>query len=140
MSQHEETQGSQIGFYVPVAGTSTLVAARQDFELSESMDTREVTSTAAGTYKEFKPGAQDWEVSLSYILLIDESTGSLEASQKALQDAHRNQDIITMEIRYPGGTKDQGDALITNLTTSANYDELGSVDGTFQGTGPIVRV
>jgi len=139
MSQHEETQGAAIGIYVPVSSTPTLVAARRDFELSETMDTREVTSTAAGTYKQFKPGAQDWEISLSYILLMDEATGSLEASQEALQDAHRNQNIITVEVEYPGGTKDVGDALITNLTTAGNYDEVASVDGSFQGSGPIVR-
>ena len=38
----DETQGAEIGIYVPVSGTPTLVAARRDFELSESMDTREV--------------------------------------------------------------------------------------------------
>jgi predicted secreted protein len=139
MSQHDETQGSKIALYVPVSGTQTLVAARRDFELSESTDTREVTSTAAGTYKEFVPGAQEWEISLSYVLLIDEATGSLEASQKALQDAHRNQNIITTRVTYPGGVEDQGDGLITNLTTAANYDEIGSVDAAIQGSGPIVR-
>ena len=136
----DETQGAEIGIYVPVSGTQTLVAARRDFELSESMDTREVTSTAAGTYKEFTPGAQEWEVSLSTLLLIDKSTGALEASQAALQDAHRNQNIITVEARYPGGEKDQGDALITSITTAGNYDEIGTIDASFQGTGPIVRV
>jgi predicted secreted protein len=139
MSQHDETQGSQIGLYVPVSGTQTLVAARRDFELSESSDTREVTSTSAGTYKEFVPGAQEWEISLSYVLLIDEATGSLEASQQALQDAHRGQNIVTARVDYPGGTQDEGDGLITNLTTAANYDEIGSVDTTIQGSGPIVR-
>jgi len=136
----DEVQGAEIGIYVPVSGTLTLVAARRDFELSESMDTREVTSTKAGTYKEFTPGAQEWEVSLSTLLLIDAATGALEASQAALQDAHRNQKTIAIEARYPGGTKDQGDALITNVTTAGNYDEVGTLDASFQGTGPIVRV
>ena len=136
----DELQGAQIGIYVPVSGTMTLVAARGDFELSESMDTREITTTSAGTYKEFVPGAQEWEASLSALLLIDNSTGAFEASQKAIQDAHRNQDIITFEARYPGGTKDQGDALVTSLTTTGNYDENGSLDASFQGSGPIVRV
>jgi predicted secreted protein len=136
----DEMQGAEIGIYVPVSETQTLVAARRDFELSESMDTREITTTEAGTYKEFTPGAQEWEASLSALLLIDKSTGTLEASQSAIQDAHRNQNIITVEARYPGGAKDQGDAIVTSVTTGANYDENGTIDASFQGTGPLVRV
>lgn len=141
-----ETRGSAIGLYIPVGSppTRTLVAARRDLELSESMDTREVTTTQAGQWKQFSPGAHEWSVSLTHVLLMDKAAGTIEASQKALRDAKRNEIIITVEVRYPGTagneTKDEGDGLITELNTSADYDSLATVDVSIQGTGPIVRI
>ncbi len=140
MSSHSEIKGAVVGLYVPVNGTSTLVAARRDFELSESTDTRETTSTATGEWKEFRPGAQEWSASLTHMLLIDVTDGSLEASHQALRDAKRNRNFASLEVQYPGGTVDEGEGLVEELALDAPYDEVATVDVSIQGTGPIVRV
>lgn len=136
-----ETRGSSIGLYVPVGdpATPTLVAARRDLELSESMDTREVTTTQSGQWKKFSPGAHEWSVSLTHVLLMDKQTGDFESSQDLLRTAKREENIIQVKVRYPGGSQDEGDGLITDVTTTADYDSLATVDVSVQGTGPIVR-
>lgn len=135
----QETKGAVVGIYADVSGTQTLVAARRDLELTESTDTRETTTTQAGAWKTFRPGAQDWTASLSHLLLIDDASGETEASQKALIDAKRNRNIIAIQVQYPGGSKDEGDAIVEELTTSAGYDEMATVDVSLQGTGPLTR-
>jgi predicted secreted protein len=71
--------------------------------------------------------------------LIDDQSGETEASQKALIDAKRNRNIISIQVQYPGGSKDEGDAIVEELTTSAGYDEMATVDVSLQGTGPLTR-
>jgi predicted secreted protein len=77
---------------------------------------------------------------LTHLLLLDQSTGELEASQKAVRDAKRNRNIITLQVQYPGGTKDEGEGIIEELTLSAGYDEMATMDVSIQGTGPITRI
>lgn len=136
----EETVGTVLGVYVDVSGTMTLVAARQDLELNETAETREVTNASTGgDWREFLAGAQEWTISLGHILLLDDETGAYEASHKAMRDAKRNRNQITVQLRYPGtdNAAETGNAIITELSLTAGYDEMGTVSATLQGAGPL---
>lgn len=141
MSQ-DETKGAALGLWVPVSGTKTLVAARRDLELNETADTREITTADSGDWREFLAGAQEWDLSLGHMLLLDDQTGDMEASHQALKDAKRNKNIIEAQLRYPGSNDnaEQGDCLVTELTLTSGYDEMATVAVTLQGTGPLSEV
>jgi len=220
-----EAQGAAVGFYAPVGGTDTLVAARRNIELSEDADTLDathadsmrvggaITSVDTGsdtitvkdlTTKELRRGQRgeivrstgndagytwgasdvtdngdgthtislnesigdstvdgllyvpsphgqriykynynEWGVSLEHVLLIDQSTGSFEASHRALLRAERHGRLIGVKIRYPNedssDPRDEGNGYITDFTLTSPYDELATVSISVDGSGPLTH-
>lgn len=136
-----EADGALFGVYVPINSTMTLVAGRQDLDLEESADTRETSDAGTGGWRTFVAGAQEWSTSFSNLLLLDDQTGAIEASQRALVDAKRNRNVITLELRWPFGSEaERGDAIIEEINFSMNFDEMSQVEFSAQGTGPIQTV
>jgi len=220
-----EAQGAAIGFYAPVGGTTTLVAARRNLELSEDADTLDathvdnmrvggpitsvdttndtitvdhlttkelergkrgeivqstgndgdytwtaanVTDNGDGTHtitvnesiddaaadgllyvpsphgnRVYKYSYNEWGVSLENVLLVDTTTGSFEASHRALVSAKRHGKVIGVEIQYPAtdgsSPRDVGDAILEEHTLTSPYDELATVSISVTGDGALTH-
>ena len=131
-----EQRGSAVGVYVDISGTPTLVAARRGFEYNETTDTIETTSTSSGDWKEFMASLQEGEATLDALHLIDDQTGSVEASQQHIIDAKRNGNTVEVERRLPGeGTGEKITCIVTDITYTANYDEAAQISVTLKQTG-----
>lgn len=82
-------------------------------------------------------GQQDWSASLSGLLLLDEATGSFAASHKALRDAKKNEDPITVQVRYPAtdgsNPREEGEAIVTSVSLTSPYNEEATVDVELSG-------
>lgn len=126
---NQEQKGADIGIYVDVEGTMTLVAARRNFELEETTEGIDIGHEGTGGWVRRMAGQQDWSASIDSVLLLDDVTGSFEASHKAIRDAKRAGETVTVEVRYPGSEdhKDQGEAIVTSITLTSPYNEEATV-------------
>jgi predicted secreted protein len=88
------------------------------------------------------PGQQDWNASFDGVLLLDDATGSFEASHDALRDAKRNQNTILTQVRYPNtdgsNPRDEARALVSSMTLTAPYDGAATIAIELDGAEPLV--
>lgn len=93
-------------------------------------------------FMERTPGQQDWNASVDGVMLLDDGTGSFEASHDALRDAKRNENEILTQMRYPNtdGTnpRDEANALVSSVTLTAPYDGEATVAIELEGADPLV--
>lgn len=88
------------------------------------------------------PGQQDWSASLDNVMLLDDSTGSFEASHNALRQSKRNENPIGIQVRYPNADasnpRDEASGLVTSITLTAPYDGEATVAFELEGQEPLV--
>ena len=137
---NSEIEGVNIGLYADVSGTMTLVAARQNVELEETTETIDIGHADNYGWLEKLPGQQDFTFSWDGLMLYDEATGSFAASHEALRQTKRNGNLLSLQLRYPGGLADAGDAIITSLTLTAPYDEAATFAIEGEGTGGLEAI
>ena len=133
----DEQVGANIGVYVPVDDgstvTQTLVAARQGLDYSESKESLDAAHADNYGYMHRIYGQGDTSLDVDGLLMIDESTGDKDASQQALQDALRNDTVLTVQVRYPGGRQEEISMLITEFSFSADFDGVSTYSASFEG-------
>jgi len=135
---NQEVKGANVGLYVDVSGTQTLVAAKQGLDFEESMDTIDVGHSDNFGWMERIAGQQEFSVSWDGIMLLDDGTGSFAASHQRLRQAKRQGEIVTLEIRYPfGGPTDQGQGLVTTVTLTAPYDGAATIAADIESVGAV---
>lgn len=98
--------------------------------------------TAPYGFMQRTPGQQDWNASLDAVMLLDDGTGSFEASHEALRDAKRNENPILTQVRYPNtdgsNPRDEARALVTSVTLTAPYDDAATVAMEVEGIESLV--
>lgn len=133
-----EVEGVNVGLYVDISGTYTLVAAKRGLELEESAETIDVGHADNYGWIERIAGQQEFSVSWDGIMLLDDATGSFEASHQHLRQTKRQGNIIALEVRYPfGGPTDTGSGIITSLTLTAPYDDAATIAADIESTGSL---
>lgn len=138
---NKETKGADVGLYVDIAGTQTLVAAKRGLEFEESSDTIDAGHNDNLGWPTRLPGQQDATIDWDGVMLLDDQTGAFAASHNALRQAKRNGDVVTCQIRYPyGNLADQGDFLIETITLTAPYDAEATISVSLSVTGAVSEV
>lgn len=136
-----ELTGLDIGFYVPISGTQTLVAAKRNLELEEGMDPIDVGHAGNEGWLARIAGQQEFSVDFDGVMLLDDGTGSFEASHNRLRQAKRGGEIITVQVRYPfGSNADEGPALIETITLTAPYDAEATIAVSLISAGKLQEV
>lgn len=93
-------------------------------------------------FMERAPGQQDWNASLDNVALLDDGTGTFEASHDALRDAKRNQSTILTQVRYPNtdgsNPRDEAKAMVTSINLTAPYDDGATIAMDLDGAEPLI--
>lgn len=132
----KEVKGVNVGLYVDISGTYTLVAAKRGLEFEENTDTIDIGHSDNYGWIERLPGQQEATVDWDGLVLLDDATGNFAASHQALRQTKRQGNILALEIRYPfGGSVDQGSGIITSLNISAPYDGETTFSASIESTG-----
>jgi predicted secreted protein len=140
-----ETKGIAIGLYVDVEDGSgsvvqTLVAARRGLSLEETLelfDASTADNRADGPAR--VPDMNDWSASIDGLLLFDEGTGSMDATQRRLQTAVREKEEVTVEVQYPGGYVDEGTAFVETFSLEAPHDDLSTYSADLSAASPLTE-
>lgn len=135
---NSEVKGVNVGLYVDISGTYTLVAAKRGLEFEETAETIDIGHADNYGWIERLPGQQEFSVDWDGLVLLDDSTGSFEASHQHLRQTKRQGNILAVEVRYPfGGPVDQGSGIITSLNISAPYDGETTFSASIESTGDL---
>lgn len=138
-----EVLGVDVGIYIPVgAGTpvQTLVGGLRNAQFTVNGSVIDISHGGNYGWRKKLPGLLDWGLTGNVMTLIDAATGAWDAALGALRTAQRARKVISVEIRFPGTTppKEVGDAIVTQLQITRNWD--GALEGSFnlEGAGPLV--
>ena len=133
----EESRGIDVGLYVDIASTMTLVAGLRNVELTINGET--IDASHAGNYgwRKKLAGLLDWSVSASAVILMEVDSGGFDGAMAEIRTHQRNRNPLTVRVFYPEGTYDEGEAIVTQWQISAPYDGVAEGNVQLEGAGQL---
>lgn len=127
---------------VSLSGGDTVITVSGDITNGGLTGTAQALIIAPYGYIQRIPGQQDWSASWDGIMLLDDATGSFEASHEALRNAKRNENSVLVQTRYPNtdgsNPRDEGDVYIETITLTAPYDAEATIAMDMVSDAPLV--
>ncbi|SDX45036.1 phage major tail protein, TP901-1 family [Marininema mesophilum] len=114
------------------AGSPVFVGGQSETKFKTSTETIEVTRKkpiGGPVWKEFLPGAQEWELDNDAFWVQDDEGITL------LNTAKRTGTPVIIQWRQPDGKMKEGTAIITELSEESPMDDGYSMSMSLQGTG-----
>lgn len=138
-----ETRGIDIKLYVDISGTMTLVGGLRSVDLTINGESIDASHGGSGGWRNRLGSLRDWTASASTVILMDTVAGGFDAAfaalKSSLQDGNTpGTNVIGVEIEYPDGSTDTGQAIITQLQMSGPYDGVAEGSINLEGNGALV--
>jgi predicted secreted protein len=139
-----EQRGLDIKLYVETApGTFTLVGALRNVDFSINGESIDASHAGSGAWRKKLSGLKDWEASAGTVLLMDLDTGGFDAALGYLKTTLQGPDqvggnTIGVQLEWPDGSTDTGEAIITEFSISGSYDGVAEGSVSLEGSGALV--
>lgn len=111
----------------------TKVAGQKGGTFNRSSDTLDLTSKDNAGWQDEDYGVASWSIEADG-LLVESDTG-----YAALEDAFDDKEFILVRWETAAGNKYQGNALITDFSTEAPYDDSATYSITLNGKGQYTK-
>lgn len=109
------------------------VAGQKDASITLSADTVDTTTKDSNGWKENDVSFKSWEASLDGLVKLQDN------GFKKVADAFYSDTPISVEIAYPGGEKETGNAIITSIEKGLPLEDKVSYSIALTGSGPLTR-
>ena len=107
----------------------TKVAGQKGGTFNRSTDTIDLTSKDNYGWQDEDYGIASWSIEADGLLVED------DLGYQALEDAFENKEIVLVRWQTAAGTKYEGDAIITDFSSEAPYDDQATYSVTLNGKG-----
>ncbi|MBW3113486.1 phage major tail protein, TP901-1 family [Bacillus sp. MCCB 382] len=111
----------------------TKVAGQRGGTFNRSTDTIDLTSKDNYGFKDEDYGIASWSIEADGLLVED------DAGYQALENAFDNKGIVLVRWETAGGSKYEGEAIITDFSNEAPYDDSATYSVTLNGKGQYTK-
>jgi len=120
-----------------VKADTDVIAELSNWSLDCGADEIDVTSFDSAGWKEFLAGLKEWSGSFEGNLAYKDPLTGTKKGQKALFDAWKGENNITLELKVNSEVTFSGDAIITGIGVETPVDDKASFSCDFRGTGEL---
>jgi TP901-1 family phage major tail protein len=111
----------------------TKVAGQRGGTFNRSADTIDLTSKDNSGWQDEDYGTASWSIEADGLLVED------DAGYAALEDAFDNKQVVLVRWETAAGNKYEGDAIITDFSNEAPYDDSATYSVTLNGKGQYTK-